>query len=246
MGEIMFAQRSVDVDGRAMRYAEAGSGDVLVCVDGVLGMRPSRAHALMAERRRVIVFAMPEGGSSAPAALARSIGAAVAKLGIERFDLMGHGTGAGAALWLGLENLPSVGAIALLAPTALRRDQRVAALSTADLKAALHAHPERHPDPPARRERPVAPPEGGEELERRLGELKRPVLALFGTDDPIAPPESGDRYRALLPDCNLMFVYDAAHAIDIDRPEAAAFIALEFFERQDLFLVSRESGLIFP
>jgi pimeloyl-ACP methyl ester carboxylesterase len=243
MSEIMFAQRSVEVGGRALRYAEAGSGEAVVCLDGMLGMRPSRAHALMAERRRVIVFAMPEEGSSAPAALARRIGEALAKLGIARFDLMGHGLGAGATLWLGLENLKSVGAITLVAPTVLRREA-APPLSAAELKAALHAHPERHPDPP--RARPIAEPEGGEELERRLGDLKLPVLALFGTNDPIAPPECADRYRALLPDCNLMFVYDAAHAIDIDRPEAIAFIGLEFFERHDLFLVSRDSGLAFP
>ena len=31
-----------------------------------------------------------------------------------------------------------------------------------------------------------------------------------------------------------------------ERPQALAFIALEFFERRDLFLVSRESGIVFP
>jgi hypothetical protein len=31
-----------------------------------------------------------------------------------------------------------------------------------------------------------------------------------------------------------------------ERPEALAYIALEFFERRDLFLVSRESGMAFP
>jgi pimeloyl-ACP methyl ester carboxylesterase len=87
---------------------------------------------------------------------------------------------------------------------------------------------------------------GGKDLERRLGAMKRPVLALFGTKDAIAPPESGDRYRAALPDCNLMFVYEAGHDIAHDRPEALAFIALEFFERKDLFLVSRESGVTLP
>jgi hypothetical protein len=43
-----------------------------------------------------------------------------------------------------------------------------------------------------------------------------------------------------------MFVYDAGPAIGAERPEALAFIALEFFERRDLFLVSRESGIVFP
>jgi hypothetical protein len=35
-------------------------------------------------------------------------------------------------------------------------------------------------------------------------------------------------------------------AVGAERPEALAFIALEFFERRDLFLVSRESGMTFP
>jgi len=35
---------------------------------------------------------------------------------------------------------------------------------------------------------------------------------------------------------------DAGRAIGAERPEALAFIALKFFERRDLFLVSRESG----
>jgi hypothetical protein len=55
-----------------------------------------------------------------------------------------------------------------------------------------------------------------------------------------------DRSRTLLPDCHLMFVYDAGRAIGAGRPEALAFIACEFFERRDLFLVSRESGMVFP
>jgi pimeloyl-ACP methyl ester carboxylesterase len=74
-------------------------------------------------------------------------------------------------------------------------------------------------------------------------EMKRPVLVLSGTKD---QSDAGDRYRTLLPDCHLMFVYDAGPAIGAERPEALSFIALEFFERRDLFLVSRESGMVFP
>lgn len=43
-----------------------------------------------------------------------------------------------------------------------------------------------------------------------------------------------------------MFVYDADRAIGAARPEALAFIAREFFERRDLFLVSPEGGMAFP
>ena len=74
-------------------------------------------------------------------------------------------------------------------------------------------------------------------------EIKRPVLVLCGTND---QSDAGDLWRALLPGCHFMFVYDAGPAIGAARPEALAFIALEFFERRDLFLVSRESGVVFP
>jgi pimeloyl-ACP methyl ester carboxylesterase len=67
-------------------------------------------------------------------------------------------------------------------------------------------------------------------------EIKRPVLVLAGTKDGSA---AGGRWRALLPDCHFMLVYDAGPAIGAERPEALAFIAREFFERRDLFLVSR-------
>jgi hypothetical protein len=66
------------------------------------------------------------------------------------------------------------------------------------------------------------------------------VLVFSGTKD---QSDAGDRYRTLPPDCHFMFVYDAGRAIGAERQEALAYIALEFFERRDLFLVSRESGL---
>ena len=73
--------------------------------------------------------------------------------------------------------------------------------------------------------------------------IKRPVLVLSGTKD---GSDAGNRYRTLLPDCHFMFVYDAGRAIAAERPEALAYIALEFLERRNLFLVSRESGMAFP
>jgi len=54
--------------------------------------------------------------------------------------------------------------------------------------------------------------------------------------------DAGDRYRTLLPDYHFTVVYDA---IGAEQPEALAYVALEFFERRDLFLVSRESGMAF-
>lgn len=80
----------------------------------------------------------------------------------------------------------------------------------------------------------------------RLGELKPASLALFGTVDARAPVEAARHYRVRMPGCNLVFVYDAGHAMAEERPEAVAALVLDFLERHDLFLVRRESDLIHP
>src|SRR5215472_3323547 len=113
MTEMTFAQRWAD-EGRRLPYREAGSGETIVAIVGDGGL-PTRAHALLAERRRVIVFATTaDAGSQREAA--RRIGAAVAALGIERFDLMGEGAGAAAAMWLALAPEAEIGSVVLAAP----------------------------------------------------------------------------------------------------------------------------------
>jgi pimeloyl-ACP methyl ester carboxylesterase len=196
MTETTFRQRGEGKDP-GLPHWEAGSGETIVIIND--GERvPTRAHALLAERRRVLVFAMT-ADLGTPQEAARRIGAALVALGIKRFDLMGEEAGAAAALWLGAAPQADIGSIVLAAPDGF-------------------------PDEAFR-------------------EIKRQVLVLSGTND---KSDAGSRYRTLLPDCHFMFVYDAGRDIGGERPEALAFIALEFFERRDLFLVSRESGIAFP
>jgi alkanesulfonate monooxygenase SsuD/methylene tetrahydromethanopterin reductase-like flavin-dependent oxidoreductase (luciferase family) len=66
------------------------------------------------------------------------------------------------------------------------------------------------------------------------------------TEDRLIPPELGRVYRAILPNCHFVIVYDAAHAIYDDRPEAFAAIVIDFLERRDEFVVPRQSGLRYP
>ena len=83
-------------------------------------------------------------------------------------------------------------------------------------------------------------------LVERLGQLKPPILACFGTKDTIAPVEAARHYRERMPGCNLVLIYDAGYGMETERPEAVASLVLDFLERRDLFLVRRESDLIFP
>ena len=89
-------------------------------------------------------------------------------------------------------------------------------------------------------------PPRDEVFETALGELDIPVLACFGTEDKVMPPEVAHIYADLLPNCHLMMIYDAAHAVDADRPEAVAAVAADFFERHEKFLVRQQSDVINP
>jgi len=54
----------VDVDGFHIRYLEAGEGAPVVYIHGGGGLHPSRAHALLAERYRVLALEVPGFGAS--------------------------------------------------------------------------------------------------------------------------------------------------------------------------------------
>jgi pimeloyl-ACP methyl ester carboxylesterase len=73
-----------------------------------------------------------------------------------------------------------------------------------------------------------------------------PTLVLFGAEDRITPPDLGRHYREILPNCQFVIVYDAAHATYDDRPEAFAAIVADFVAHREEFVVRRESGRLYP
>ena len=89
-------------------------------------------------------------------------------------------------------------------------------------------------------------PDRDADLEAQLRSLPVPTLVLFGTLDGVIPPEMGRFYKELLPNCHLVFVYDAGHAISTERPEAFAEVTLDFLERREGFVVSRTETVIHP
>ncbi len=83
-------------------------------------------------------------------------------------------------------------------------------------------------------------------FEERLKTLSVPVLVLFGTLDGVISPEMGRIYKSLIPNCHFVLVYDAAHALTEDRPEAFTEVVSDFLERHENFVVSRRSTVIHP
>jgi pimeloyl-ACP methyl ester carboxylesterase len=261
---IDFAEHYVDADGFHLRYLEAGDGPPLVHLHGAGGLSLNPAHDILAQNFRVIAFEMPGFGSSSEnirtqdqAELARTMGLAIATLGLDRFNLMGTSFGARTALYLAAQAPERVSALVLDAPAAIRPPgARPPSGMPEEVARLLYAHPERVPPrPPPDRETQVKNgrlvarlrgPDRDAALEAMLPTLATPTLVLFGTLDRLMPPELGRHYKALLPNCNLVLVYDSGHAIGTDRPEAFAEVITDFLERHEAFVISRNETLINP
>jgi len=259
-----FREGYVDADGFRIRYMEAGDGPPLVCLHGAGGLRLSRAHDLLAEQHRVIAFEAPGFGNSPENTrsgsmrdLARTMIEAVANLGIERYNLQGTSFGGRLACWMATQAPDRLDALVLAAPAAILPEGHVRPTGSPEQMARyLFAHPERRPPPPpadpavlARQEALLGRlrrPNRDEELESQLRDLNVPTLVLFGTEDRMIPSEMGRIYREIMPNCHLILVYDAGHAIDADRPEAFASVVSDFLERHEQFVVTRTSSVIHP
>lgn len=261
-GTISFEERRVEADGFSVRYLVAGEGPTLCCLHGAGGLRLSRSHELLAAHHRVIAFETPGFGDTpvndrtgSLRELAATMRAAIGALGVTETSLWGTSFGAKLALWLAVDAPGLVDALVLASPAAIRFE-RSAMPAPAELAAGLFAHPERQvPAPPPSPEvlakqqalagRLIGPPRDAE-LEAAMAGLEVPTLVLFGTEDRLTPPELGRHYPAILPNCHLALVYDAAHALDADRPEAFAALVADFVARREQFVVREESGLRYP
>jgi pimeloyl-ACP methyl ester carboxylesterase len=261
---VAFREDFIAADGFRIRYLEAGAGPPLVHLHGADGLHLTPAHDKLSRRSRVIVFEMPGFGLSpentrttTSSELGRTMAAAVAALGIDRFNLMGTSFGARAALWIALRQPSRVQALVLEAPAAIRPPgHRPPAGTPEEIARMIHAHPERFSysstaDPAIQaKQRKLVDrlrgPDRNPDLEARMRELATPTLVLFGNLDRVMPPEMGRHYKALLPKCHLVFVYDAGHAISSDRPEAFVEVTEDFLERREAFVISRTNTVIHP
>jgi pimeloyl-ACP methyl ester carboxylesterase len=259
-----FSEGYVEADGFRIRYMEAGDGPAVIHLHGAGGLRLTRGHDLLSRQFRVIAFEMPGFGASPEnnrtrdmAELAATMAAAATALGLDRFNLMGTSFGGKTALWLTAQQPERVHALVLEAPAAIRPASHEApAGSPEEMGRRLYAHPERMPplppiDPAVRAKQAglvsrLRGPNRDADLEARLPDLSIPALVLFGTVDRVIPPEMGHFYKELMPNCHLVFVYDAGHAISAERPEAFVEAVADFIERREAFVISRTETVIHP
>ena len=65
-------------------------------------------------------------------------------------------------------------------------------------------------------------------VEPALPRIDVPTLLVWGKDDRITPPDVAERFHALIPDSELVFITNCGHAPMLERPEAFAEIVGEW------------------
>jgi pimeloyl-ACP methyl ester carboxylesterase len=258
-----FREAFIDADGFRIRYLEAGEGAPVITLHGEEGLDVGLAEELLANQYRVVALEMPGFGASpvndrtrSARELARTLALAASQLEINRFSLIGASFGGRVAMRLALDYPDQVDALVLAAPTGILRQGLRGAYSSDGQTADLYAHPERRPeaapqDPATVRKQQdlltrIGAAEPDAELEAQLGDIQAATLVLFGTRDAVTSSDLGRIYREKIPNCSLVLVYDAAHAIASDRPEAYASTVSDFLERREVFVVSRDTTVINP
>jgi pimeloyl-ACP methyl ester carboxylesterase len=258
----VFTERFVDAAGFRVRYLEAGSGEPVLYLPGAGGPVMSKALDSLADTYRMLVLELPGLGDQPNDItdldqLADQVDAIATALGLDTFRLMGTSFGGATALHYVTKYAARVQLLVLEAPAKQRLDsQHPATMTPQQLVAGFRTHPDR--DPVFN----IAPPDGShrwgminrvlgdgaldEAFKARLAQCITPTLVLWGTDDGITNPVNGRVYRQLMRSCTLQYVYDAAHDIQNDRPEAFADVVGDFFARSMVFMVNKDDGLINP
>jgi pimeloyl-ACP methyl ester carboxylesterase len=254
---------AVQAAGFDITYWELGAGEPLVVLHGAGGPNIVPAFERIAESARVIYLQLPGFGDS-PANestrdledLAETVADGVAALGIDSYALLGTSFGGAVAAWMAVAYPERIAKLVLESPAAFRpNDDPLPNLSPEEVFRALYAHPERTPKPSPAPEivekqlglvRRVLAASDAVALADKLRGLPVPTMVMFGTRDGLIPPETGRRYKELIPNCDLVYVYDSAHAIASDRPEAFADLVSDFLERGEAHIVNLRSGVIHP
>ena len=234
---LAFQESYIEASGFRMKCLAAGQGDPVVILDSISG-GISKLRDALGQRYSVVVLELLGFGSSPantePSSvkdLPKVVAQATEKIISEKYTLIGTSFGANVALWHTLQAPDRVDALVLISPTTLFPKSNTA--------------PEM-----AAKEQELITRLGGSmhdtEAENRLSEIQCPTLIVFGSKDGLVAAEAASTYRREIPNSHVSLEYDAGHLIVADRPEALINTVVDYVERRETFVVSRQSGVINP
>jgi pimeloyl-ACP methyl ester carboxylesterase len=164
-------------------------------------------------------------------------------------DVIGCSFGGAVALWLAIQRPELVDHLVLECPAGLQTIDPKLRADPAEFRKALFVHPEKavsfsKPKEIEATNRRMLTHYGAEDgrdadLIERISEVKSQTLILHGTQDRIIGRESVQLLRSRLPKSFLVYVWDAAHNIEVDQPERMLELVEAFLERSESFVVPR-------
>jgi pimeloyl-ACP methyl ester carboxylesterase len=238
-----------------MKTEVRGSGRPLVFLHPAGGVRWTRVLEALSKTHAIHVPTFP-GFDGTPAGEVRSrkglaglVAAYMEKEIGKPCDVMGCSFGGAVALWLSILRPDLVDHLVLECPAELQSIDPALRADPAAFKKALYAHPgkvtfEKKPDEIEASNRGMMAHYGAldgsdPELISRIGEIDRTTLILHGTEDRIIGRESMQLLKGKLKKAFLVYVWDAAHNIEVDQPERMLSLVTRFLEHSDAFMVNR-------
>jgi pimeloyl-ACP methyl ester carboxylesterase len=164
-------------------------------------------------------------------------------------DVIGCSFGGAVALWLAIQRPELVDHLVLECPGGLQSIDAKLRADPAEFRKALFVHPEKAlpvsktKEVEAENRRMLAHygAEDGKdrELLQNLEGITHRTLILHGTEDRIIGRESVQLLKSRLPNSFLVYLWDAAHSIEVDQPERTLELVEGFLERSEAFVVNR-------
>ncbi len=248
--------RKVSLSSGEISYYLAGKGRPLLYLHPAGGVRWTRVLDELAKSFALHVPVMPGfDGTSAHAAvksmpgLAKLVGEFIDSVIGGRCDVIGCSFGGYLAAWLAAERPDLVDHLVLECPAGFRsKGKGERPVDAEALRKLLFLHPEKLPPESKPVEQEAGnrkmlqhygtTPDTDEELLARLPSIDKLTLILHGTADRMIPKESVQLLKSRLPYSYLVYVWDAAHAIEVDQPERMLAVLTSFLERSEGFMVN--------
>ena len=239
---------------RGLHLEESGQGSPVLLLDWTPWETKALAEAL-ASRYRVISVGLPGEGEDARSAeeAAGAVADMADSAGLDSYALVGASLGADVAFRLALLRPASVAVLALVSPLCIEpaaprtwNTPELAAsvmLANQENTARISSDADRTGTLATLSERWQASDTDAASL---LPDVSCATLAVFGQDDRLVSRRAGGVWKERVPNCNVCYVYDAGHAIAVERPEALLNVVLDFMERRETFIVESRSFLVNP
>jgi pimeloyl-ACP methyl ester carboxylesterase len=246
--------RKVSLSTGEVSYFAAGEGRPILYLHPAGGVRRTRVLEGLAKSFALHVPVMPGFDGTSPhgavksmRGLAKLMGEFIDKVIGGTSDVMGCSFGGCVALWLAAERPDRVGHLVLECP-AVFRPKDVRPVDAEARKKLLFLHPEKLPPESKPVEEEVAnrkilphyraPDDPDSELLAKIASIEKLTLILHGTADRMIPKESVQLLKSRLPRSYLVYVWDAAHAIEVDQPERMLSLVESFLQRSEGFMVN--------